>query len=481
MCNIILFGAGKNGIEALNKYKKNVLFFCDNNQELHGRRINGIEVIPFSKMMDLYRNNNFTIVVTPNDNKYLIGQLELNGVCDYIIYHKDSDLTVFEEENKKLAEKYKNNNELLDEFIHKLDSCNLPLDCSQLKVLSEEVLALNSENKLLLYKYDHNLEGLFYGNFDNLIRYAEINTSERNFFPIVSHQCVFPLYSVGLSYTTAVVFQGDYFKDKIHKYYPYVPVFSVGPYIHYAKSVYDLETTKELKKKFGKTALIFLPHSIEKIHRNYSKQDFINHIIESYSDSFDTFLLSIYWADFNDPIVEYATSKGIKIVSAGFRFDSKFNDRLKTIFDLSDAVICGDLGSFVAYALYQNKPIARVNINNDTTITDMEIKNPIEKQLQISDEYITYKSEFYKLFNEDFVSSDAQKLWSIRLNGYDKIRSPEYIRDIHHISKDIWNACNGMLNYYPDAVRSVYREYYQKNDFNKYIMLKNAVENYLNL
>ena len=51
---LILFGAGKNGISALEKYGKDKgAFFCDNALEKQGAEIEGITVISFEEMLKI--------------------------------------------------------------------------------------------------------------------------------------------------------------------------------------------------------------------------------------------------------------------------------------------------------------------------------------------------------------------------------------------------------------------------------------------
>lgn len=230
---LILFGAGKNGISALKKYKsENIAFFCDNSIEKQGTTINGIAIISFDEMLALYRKG-YKIMVTPLDNAYMIGQLEMNGVYDYLNFSDDNiryPLEIIEHEEKRYAAE----NKILDYFVAETEKGNLLNDTFDFAKLSLKALKMNKENNLILnYRGIGKGESHYYGNLLNLVQYAGIKEIEKKYYPIVSHQGCMLLYTPSFQYKSAVVMQGEYYKKKIHERAPYVPVFSIGPYIHY--------------------------------------------------------------------------------------------------------------------------------------------------------------------------------------------------------------------------------------------------------
>lgn len=82
---LILFGAGKKGREALEKYgQKNVAFFCDNDIQKQGEFINGVKVISFEEMVRMYCDK-YIIMITPVSPLFLIGQLENANIKDYLL------------------------------------------------------------------------------------------------------------------------------------------------------------------------------------------------------------------------------------------------------------------------------------------------------------------------------------------------------------------------------------------------------------
>lgn len=475
---LILFGAGNNGIAALKKYgMENIVCFCDNSKEKQGMYISGIKVIPFDEMISLYHKG-CVIMITPTNHAFMIGLLEQEGVYDYLIFHHN--LMQFPLKNAEEDEKkYAIDNQMLDDFVVKSEEYNLLEDISGFAKLSAEILKVNRGRKQILAYYGFIGESGYYGNLHALIDYAALSREDIKYFPVVSHQDCQPLYTPAFQYKSAVIMSGEYYKKRIHDRVPYVPVFVVGPYIHYAKGIYDKERLKEEKKKNGTLLLAFLPHTIENVQRPYNRMQFIDSILQEYGARFQSIWCCVYWTDVNDSVCEYAESKGIHIVTAGFRFDSKFNQRLKTILELADAVVCGDIGTFIAYALFMGKPIGRLGISNNATIIDGELESNLERNMQLTDDYKEFSKKFYLLFNSELKNNGHQREWMNGVSGFNKIRDAGYLRNVSEISKDIWNQCNGNMDRYPNAVKEVYAIYDKRYEFNKMAMLKDAVGAYL--
>jgi len=475
---LILFGAGKNGKLALQKYGKDrVAYFCDNSAEKQGMHIEGIEIVSFSRMLELYQEG-YIIMITPSDNAFLIGQLELEKIYDYLIF-RNEELKFFLKHGEEEQKKYAYENSVINSLAEQSSKIDLLMDISEFKKLSSEALRLNREENLCLGHSGWNKEGHFYGNMHALMKYASIPEEEMKYFPLVSHNDGLPLYTTAFGYKSAVIFSGNYFRKKVHERAPYVPVFSVGPFIHYAENFYDESRIREEKNTYGKTLLAFLPHTIENVERAYSREQFIDEIVKIYGFQFSRILLCVYWADINDKVCDYAQEKGMHIVTAGFRFDVKFDSRLKTILELSDAIVCADIGTFIAYALYMGKPIARVDISDNQTIVEGLLKSTLERQIQLTDDYNAFGKKFYQLFDEKLKSTKAQKDWMNEVSGFDQIRDAEYIRRIFQISKDIWIQCEGNLEEYPEAVRQVYAQYNKHADIDNMWILKTAVGAYI--
>ena len=184
MKRIILFGAGKKGIEALEYYgKKRVAFFCDNAEEKTGRWIDGIEVISFSKMLELY-SKDFEIVITPNERGYLRAQLELNGVKNYSEYY-DKLFWNIDQRYKTEMGMLKNHNAQLQSYVDECQKLDLFFQFHEFKELTDRLLHNGALCKEGLAFIGTNTESNFYGNLDALLCFAGIDKTEANYFPVV--------------------------------------------------------------------------------------------------------------------------------------------------------------------------------------------------------------------------------------------------------------------------------------------------------
>lgn len=82
----VIFGAGKWGKEAVEEYgKENILYFIDNDKELYGKQIQGIEVKDLRFYLDDTRKAD--IIVAVNAFMDIQQQLEENGIHNYSIYY----------------------------------------------------------------------------------------------------------------------------------------------------------------------------------------------------------------------------------------------------------------------------------------------------------------------------------------------------------------------------------------------------------
>ena len=474
---LILFGAGRNGRMALEKYGRDrVAFFCDNNTEKVGGTLEGIPIISFDNMREMHEEG-YVIMITPTFHAYQSEQLALAGINDYLIFRNEE--TRFPLKNGTIAEKeHQRDDEILNELT--AASCrNDPLEnISSLRETVKEAKRLHSEEKKILGYYGFHHESHYYGNIETLIEYAEIAKEDIPYFPIVSHADSMPVYTVDYMYKTAVVMSGIYYRNRIHRQAPWVPVFSVGPYIHYANGIYDAEKISDLKKKNGRTLLAFLPHSIEGYEKKYSYKTFIDEIRAAFGQKFEQIMLCVYWADADSEACSYAEGTGMKVVSAGFRWDAQFDCRLRTLLELADAVVFGDAGTFIPYAIHMEKPIGKIDGRVDEDLYVMQMSE-MERKIGIDKEYLKYMDRFNDLFHEKLEMDSSYRKFMNPFAGFDQIRSKKYIRDIARISKDIWIQSDGDMLHYPEAVRQIYWSYEKNGDFCKMSILREAVGAYV--
>ena len=471
---LILFGAGNMGKKALKQYgKENVAFFCDNNPTKIGTTYEGVEIVSFDEMLNRYSNDYF-IMITPTEKKYLLGQLESAGIIDYLFYEKSEQDRI---EIVSCGAEWRWD-DVLDEYSQRCEELDLLADSRVFCEYICEIKQLIKEHGIPHYS-GRLWESRNYGNLRVLSDYAGCSREDEYYFPEVSHINCVPVYSAEF-YKTAVVFSGNYYKARIHKRFPYVPVFIVGPYIHYAEGIYSEQEMLEQKNKNGRTLLVFLPHNEEIVSREYERNKFVGDIRRVYGDNYETILLCVFWVDLNAEIIECAEMNGIKVVTAGFRFDQRFDRRLRSIIDLADEVICADMGTFIPYSLCLGKPIGRMKVNNLKSLSEAESQISNNKNVQLTKDYYYFEQMFHSVLLEEPMINESILDWMDPFAGFSEIKSREYIRCIFEISRDLLLESKGELWDYPVAVRNVFRKYCTHNDLQKMIALKQATGVYLN-
>ena len=83
---IILFGAGVYGKKALEYFGRDrIAYFADNNADITGTEVEGVEVISFGRLREIYRDYQIVISVSARTTPILAKQLEEAGISDYAI------------------------------------------------------------------------------------------------------------------------------------------------------------------------------------------------------------------------------------------------------------------------------------------------------------------------------------------------------------------------------------------------------------
>ena len=454
MRKYIIFGAGKIGMEVYSHMKKGeVAFFCDNNPEKVGGEIEGIEIISFVRLLEIYKD--YVIILSVGNKYFIRKQFERNGITDYIEYQSDyaKEHNIPNDDPQKVMNKEAHMNQQLDSYLgrcEKIDTLNdfqgfkeLVLDCKKY---------LNG--KYAFYESVYG-ESMLYGYAKALMDYAKIETDYAN-FPFVAHA---PFYAgTHPDFSSAAIFSSAYDKNVHNSSYPYIPVFAVGPYIQYAKSIYDEDVLTEMKKNNGKTAVFFITHSAEQSFVVYDEKRILNQILEIYAKRYDTVLVCAYWCDIDKEIYNELSRNGIKVVSAGFRFDEKFVQRLRTIMDLGDDIFVYGFTSAIIYALSLKKNLFVLNCNESYSSNNLPKYIPVVRMMD-KPEYSYVRNILNKFGEEKQLVSEKEKRDIELYFGLNQIKSVEEIRMIYEISCDIWDNCDHLEKSYPFGVYETYRQY----------------------
>lgn len=214
---------------------------------------------------------------------------------------------------------------------------------------------------------------------------------------------------------------------------------AVGPYIHYAKEMDEMKI-KNIRKKIGKTLLVFPMHSTDVIKCEYDIEEYIKYIRKFSEDKkFQSVIVCMFYRDIELGRAKKYINAGFKIVSAGYKVDPFFLERLKSVFLISDYVLTNDVGTHVGYAVYLNKPVFIWKQNreyNGRGKNDVLENVPTEKFESANNE----KEEIYKAFSKfsKNISSHqfelCKKYW-----GFDCVKSK---KEMKKILDDLDNAFN---------------------------------------
>lgn len=211
-------------------------------------------------------------------------------------------------------------------------------------------------------------EGLFYGHRKAFFDYAGVNNNKSRFlFPCFEHGVDFRIRDKLLlrdpkRYENHSFVTISHYKNAmLHAALPYSPVYNIGPYLLYAEPYYTSEKLKELKEKFGKTALLFPGHSYEGSTVTLDEDKFVDDVMNRFKNDYDTILISVYWNDVDKPIYDKFEAAGAKLVSSGFRGDQNFSRRQRAIIELADVVASNMEGTYIGYAIALKKPFFMFN------------------------------------------------------------------------------------------------------------------------
>lgn len=131
MKKVILFGAGQNGrayIEKNGELLESNLLFCDNDEKKIGCDVNGIKIISFSEMINLYKGENIEKIIVTMGSDECINQCITSGI-------KWEDMYYFVPEDNKI----------------------IPIDCKW----SKAVFSQDGEELYLREKFINKKDGVY--------------------------------------------------------------------------------------------------------------------------------------------------------------------------------------------------------------------------------------------------------------------------------------------------------------------------------
>lgn len=129
----------------------------------------------------------------------------------------------------------------------------------------------------------------------------------------------------------------------------------IGPYIIYAHHMLHEADLIKLKRKWGRTLLVFPSHSSPEGEQSFDYQTWFD-AIKAKSKDYDTVIISLFWLDIYNGNYKHYLKKGFIIVCCGNRFDPHFLSRQKDLISIADMTMSNDIGTHIGYCIALGKP-----------------------------------------------------------------------------------------------------------------------------
>lgn len=295
-------------------------------------------------------------------------------------------------------------------------------------------------------------QNIFYG-MENIIK--EYSGYKGQVYPFLEHSPLwsggFPNNEIGIISPSIFVYS-DYRYDYIKKAnLTKRDVVRIGPYIHYAKGLYDDYFIKHLKKYLGKTLLAFPAHSLLAIKSSYDQTEFIEYIDKFAKDNnFQSVLICMFYQDIMRGRDKYFKEKGFKIVSCGHKYDVNFLNKLKSLINICDYTVSNIFSTNVGYCIYLNKP---------HNILMQQVKYVDLKDIEVLKDKKGNLGKFFE--TTDMVISKEQYELCDLYWGFSHVKTKEEIKFILDFYEDVYMKCKDKFTI--DMDRSKVEEIF--NDF----------------
>lgn len=227
---------------------------------------------------------------------------------------------------------------------------------------------------------------------------------------------------VDVVHNVPVICMGEYRTEVLRRHGK--EAYSIGPYIAYVEGSYPKDRVDKLKKEYGKTLLVFPPHSTEKEHAEYEIDRFILKIEDiRKKQQFQTVMVCMYWLDMNNGYHKEFKKRGYKIVSSGCGNDFNFLARQKTILELAEAVVFGAITTGLGYAMYMKKPCFIYKQKVDF----VKQEHVVFEWQNVGDEY----KQLEKVFSgDDFIITQEQIDICNYVFGLNEVKTKQELRRI---------------------------------------------------
>ena len=204
----------------------------------------------------------------------------------------------------------------------------------------------------------------------------------------------------------AVLTYGTVRNDMLRKKKSKKLIFKIGPYIKYANLLLTDDEIKNIKKKNGKTLLVFPTHSVDRVETEFDYNGFINEIKkfkERYN--FKTVLVSLYYRDIELGKNKIYEDNGFIVVSNGLKEDYDFLSRQKTFITLSDYTISNSVGTHIGYSVALGIPHTiikqKMEYKSDSKfdvkdVPNLYLESSILQKKEVEECFLKYSEEITK-------------------------------------------------------------------------------------
>ncbi len=204
----------------------------------------------------------------------------------------------------------------------------------------------------------------------------------------------------------AVLTYGTVRNDMLRKKKSKKLIFKIGPYIKYANLLLTDDEIKNIKKKNGKTLLVFPTHSVDRVETEFDYNGFINEIKkfkERYN--FKTVLVSLYYRDIELGKNKIYEDNGFIVVSNGLKEDYDFLSRQKTFITLSDYTISNSVGTHIGYSVALGIPHTiikqKMEYKSDSKfdvkdVPNLYLESSILQKKEVEEYFLKYSEEITK-------------------------------------------------------------------------------------
>ncbi len=225
-----------------------------------------------------------------------------------------------------------------------------------------------------------------------------------------------------LNNSNYIITNSQYNEDKINNVSE-KKVIKIGPYIAYANGVLARDMINETKERNGRTLLIMPTHSIKGYENQYDIDAFL-HEINMVKKSFDTVMVCMYYYDILCKRHIPYKNAGYQIVSAG-NSSTFFLSKLRSILDLSDAVMCNNYTTGLQYAIYLDKPVYVFESELVWKNTSFNNVDKFDSGMRCMENM----KVFFDLCNDrNFGKLEEQKKWGEYMFGIKQVLSKEEMK-----------------------------------------------------